>query len=114
VTLNTLTTSYPTTTPVTLPYCSASPVGACPPSYSPYEPLFLSNSTVTNFNYPIYEQIVCYGGRLALVCPANLVIHIYSGKQNPFKNIFKNKKENFIFILNPLLSILWNTRKNFK
>jgi hypothetical protein len=92
VTLNSLTTSYPTTTPLTLPYCSASPVGACPPSYSPYEPLFLSNSTVTNFNYPIYEQIVCYGGRLALVCPANSVIHIYSGINKINLKIFSKLK----------------------
>lgn len=45
---------------------------------SPYEPQLLVNSTQTYFGYPISQQIVCQGSRLIILCPLELVIHIYS------------------------------------
>ncbi len=78
----------PTTTPTTstttysLPYCATYtlPTGSCPLTNSPYEPTFLTNSTTTSFNYPIYETGVCQFGKIVLNCPINTVIHIYAGK----------------------------------
>lgn len=45
---------------------------------SPYEPSVLVNSTRTYFGYPISQQIVCQGSRLIVLCPLELVIHVYS------------------------------------
>lgn len=46
--------------------------------YSPYEPVFLTNSTQSYLGYPISQQLVCQGSRLILLCPLELVIHIYA------------------------------------
>ena len=56
---------------------SYSPVGKCPSSSS-FEPNFLPTSTLTSFNYPIYEKITCTGGKVVIKCLENFVIHIYS------------------------------------
>jgi hypothetical protein len=45
---------------------------------SPYEPLFLTNSTLTYFGYPIFQQLVCQGSLLIILCPLDLLIHIYA------------------------------------
>jgi hypothetical protein len=62
-----------------LPYCTAglTPNGNCSTG-SPYEPTFLTNSTQSSFGYPIYELAVCNAGKTILLCPNQLVIHIYS------------------------------------
>jgi hypothetical protein len=75
-----LTTTVPTTTVPSLPYCPENPSGTCQAELgSPIEPEFLTNSTLTSYDYPIYEQVICNGAKMAILCPANLVIHIYSG-----------------------------------
>ncbi|CAF0770156.1 unnamed protein product [Brachionus calyciflorus] len=76
-----VTTEAPQTTKSTLPICNSTPSinGTCDTSYSPYVPQALNNSTKTYFSYPIYQQIVCQGSTLILVCPADTVIHIYAG-----------------------------------
>jgi hypothetical protein len=45
---------------------------------SPYEPEFLYNSTEVYFGYAIYQQIVCQASRLIILCPLDLVIHVFS------------------------------------
>ena len=75
-----LTTTAPTTTIPSLPYCPETPSGTCQTELgSPIEPEFLNNSTLTSYDYPIYEQVICNGAKMAILCPTDLVIHIYSG-----------------------------------
>lgn len=51
----------------------------CPPVDVEYEPDYLSNITkATYFDYPIYQQIICNTGKIVLLCPANLYLHIYA------------------------------------
>ena len=77
---NDLTTQQPPTTLSTLPTCLVRPFinESCQSTHSPYVPQPLTNSLNTYFSYPIYQQIVCQGSTLVLVCPSDLVIHIYS------------------------------------
>ena len=75
-----LTTTTSTATTPSLPFCPENPTGDGKELGSPIEPMFLTNSTMTSFDYPIYEQVICNGAKMAILCPANLVIHIYSGK----------------------------------
>lgn len=49
------------------------------PEFSTYEPKFITTSALTYFGYPIYQQLVCQGSRLILVCPSDLVIHVLAG-----------------------------------
>ncbi|RNA02935.1 rhamnose-binding lectin-like [Brachionus plicatilis] len=90
---NEQTTLQPPTTLTTLPTCSTRPFinASCDSTHSPYVPQPLTNSTLTHFSYPIYQQIVCQGSTLVLVCPSDLVIHIYSayfGIQEPTRSAF--------------------------
>ena len=48
-------------------------------SESPYMPKFIANSSTTNYEYPVYQQIICNNGKTFITCPSNLVIHINSG-----------------------------------
>ena len=76
----TTTTTTSSTSP-SLPFCKNLQVnGSCPSSlsFSPYMPLFLTNSTQTSFSYPIYQQTVCQSSRALIACPASLVIHVYA------------------------------------
>jgi hypothetical protein len=50
-------------------YCSSDSV---------FMPKILTQNGYYSFDYPIYEQIVCYGGRLNIICQENSLIHIYS------------------------------------
>lgn len=47
-------------------------------SWLAYEPVFLTNSTQAYLGYPISQQIVCQNSRLIILCPLDLVIHIYA------------------------------------
>ena len=47
-------------------------------SFSPYEPTFISNSSWTYFGYPVYQQLVCQGSRLIILCPLHSVIRIFA------------------------------------
>lgn len=76
------TVATPTTTSSTGKTCGnlTKIIDSCPDtSFSPYEPSFLTNSTVTFFGYPIYQEIACEGSTIALKCPTNMVLHIYAG-----------------------------------
>ncbi|RNA41243.1 rhamnose-binding lectin-like [Brachionus plicatilis] len=95
---NEQTTLQPHTTLTTLPTCSTRPFinASCDSTHSPYVPQPLTNSTLTHFSYPIYQQIVCQGSTLVLVCPSDLVIHIYSayfGIQEPTRSTFCTNSE---------------------
>ncbi len=48
------------------------------PTDSAIVPSFLSDSSVTSFSYPIYQQVACQGAKLDLVCQSNTLIHIYA------------------------------------
>lgn len=61
-----------------LPTCPQQPPNDTCSQSSPYEPSFLSNSTLLYFGYPIFEQVMCQNSRLILVCPTSLVVHIYA------------------------------------
>ena len=69
----------------TLPFCPMNLMSparvSCQTSHSPHEPIFLTNSTSSIFEYPIYESIAYQSGRISIICPINLVIHIHSGRQ---------------------------------
>ena len=50
-------------------YCSADSV---------YMPKSLTSNRYYSFDFPIYEQTVCYASRLNIICHPNSYIHIYS------------------------------------
>lgn len=54
--------------------------GQCPDmtTFSPFEPNFLQNSTITSFGFPIFQEIICQNSIVVLKCPTNFVIHIYA------------------------------------
>lgn len=69
---------------INLPFCSKIPttieknstdclIERTPVIYAKY----LSSLKTTNFNYPIYQQIICEHGSIVLKCPKKLAIHIY-------------------------------------
>lgn len=49
----------------------------CPKNYV-FEPTSLSLTKIYNYEFPIMQNIVCFGARFELKCPTNLLIHIYS------------------------------------
>lgn len=61
----------------TCPYSQIPENGTCQ-STSPYEPEYISNSSQLYFGYPISTLILCEDARLILVCPNDLVVHIYA------------------------------------
>jgi hypothetical protein len=76
----TTTTTTTTTDSNSLNYCSSNkyiPIDTCP-SQSVIVPSFLNDSSITNFDYPIYQQVSCYGSKIDLICQPNTIIHVYS------------------------------------
>ena len=88
-TQKTINTNSTTNCSTLLPYI---PNGKCP-NGSPYEPTFLTTSAMTHFEYPIYEQEACQGGKIVLVCSHGLVISIYAAYYGIQKNTLTNCNE---------------------
>ena len=53
------------------------PTGQCS-NISKYEPEFLISPNVSNFEYPIYEKVICNGGKVVIKCLNSYFIHIFS------------------------------------
>jgi hypothetical protein len=56
---------------------SHSLVGTCP-TFSRYDPEFLTSATSSSFGFPIYEKLTCNGGKVVIKCLNSFAIHILS------------------------------------
>jgi hypothetical protein len=80
---------------------SYSLVGTCP-TFSRYEPEFLTSPISSSFGFPIYEKLTCNRGKVVIKCLNSFVIHIlsaYFGVQIKAQNTSCNNQQSLEEIL---------------